>query len=111
MKPGIYLLVIGFMCCFTWSCDEEEVLPIEEEKMALILADIHIAEAALQNVYASKKDSLSAVYYQQVYDIHKIDRPELDSAMAVLYRNPNLQLDVYNRVMEILQEYEVKFEH
>jgi len=93
------------------SCDEEEVLPIEEQRMALIIADLHIAEAALQNVYASKKDSLSKIYYQQVYDIHEIDRPELDSAMAVLHRNPDLQLDVYNQVMEILQEYEAKFEH
>ena len=109
MKQGIYLLGIGLICCFLVSCDEEEVLPIEEEKMALILADIHIAEAALQNVYASKKDSLSAIYYQQVYDIHEIDRSGVDSAMAVLYRNPDLQLVVYNRVMEILQEYEAKF--
>ncbi len=93
------------------SCDEEEVLPIEEQRMALIIADLHIAEAALQNVYASKKDSLAKIYYQQVYDIHEVDRPELDSAMAVLHRNPDLQLEVYNQVMEILQEYEVKFEH
>ena len=111
MIKGFNILALGLVFFLFVACDEEEVLPIEEQKMALIMADLHIAEAALQNVYASKKDSLAKIYYQQVYDIHEINRLELDSAMAVLHRNPNLQLEVYNRVMEILQEYEAKFEH
>lgn len=101
-------LLAGFLLI---ACEQPEQLVMEENQLAYILADLHVAEAALQNVYASKKDSLAKIYYEQVFQIHRIERAELDSAMAVLHRNPDIQQEVYTRVMEILSEYEVKFEH
>ena len=94
------------------ACDEKiETLPIAKEKFVLILSDLHVAEAAMENIYANRKDTLAKTYYQQVMMIHSIDRATLDSCIAIMQRNPELQQELYAQVMEHLAELEIKYEH
>lgn len=90
---------------FLTSCTQtEEKLPIEDGKLVLTLADIHIAEAAIQNMTSSAKDTLSYNYYEQVYEIHGTNKETIDSAMAVLHRNPQKFYDIYEKVRVELEQ-------
>jgi len=85
------------------SCNKKvEVLPIEENKLIAILADIHLAEAAFQNLNTSAKDTLAYQYYEQVYQIHEIEKENVDSCIAILNRNPEQFYNLYAKVQEFL---------
>ena len=64
---------IGFCCIlFLFSCQEKqgETPVLSDEKLARIMADLNIAEAATIGLSGYSKDSLMKVYYGQVFEIH-----------------------------------------
>ena len=94
-------LVFAF---FTFAaCSEEApVLPLGEEKMAHILADVHLAEAAIRNATGADKDSLEQLYYKRIMEIHQISRQDYDSTLYLIQMNPDRIVRVYNRASTIL---------
>jgi hypothetical protein len=87
------------------SCTKQiEVLPISEPELIKILADIHLAEAAFQNLSTSTKDTLAYQYYDQVYQIHEVEKENVDSCIAILNRNPERFYNIYAKVQEFLLE-------
>jgi len=98
-------LILFFPIFLLVSCGEKkEVLPIPEPELIKILADIHLAEAAFQNLSTSTKDTLAYQYYDQVYQIHEVEKESVDSCIAILNRNPELFYDTYAKVQEFLVE-------
>jgi hypothetical protein len=79
---------------------ESETLPIPLEEAAMIIVDTHVAEAALQNVYGARKDSLASVYYQQIYTIHGIDSITYHNLIWYLRNNPDQREAVYDKAFE-----------
>jgi hypothetical protein len=88
-----YLLVIGF------SCTHHEQLPLSADKLVKVLADLHVAEAALVSYEEDKKDSMAARYYRDIADIHDIDLEDLDTSIAMMRRNPGLMQRIYDQVL------------
>ena len=84
------------MLCFLLSgclSKHSETLPISDEKLEAILIDVHVAESAMSTLQNGvKKDSLANLYYEQIAEIHKIDRETMDTCMAILQRNPELKI-------------------
>jgi hypothetical protein len=97
--------IAGAVCLFLLcSCRPRPVrLPLEDEVLIRVLADVHIAEAALQNLLGKTKDSLANVYYEQICEIHGVDRALLDSSMLLLQNNPNRLEGIYVEVMKELE--------
>ena len=54
------------------SCQEKktEVQTLDDEKLARVMADLNVAEAATLGLSGYPKDSLIMVYYNQVFEIH-----------------------------------------
>lgn len=61
------LSAVVFLCCQQQTA-EQPSLP--DEKLARIMADISIAEAATNGLSGYPKDSLMKAYFTQVFEIH-----------------------------------------
>ena len=68
MKLLIFGLFVGLFLSCNWSQTEEPSL--SDEKLARIMADMAIAEAATLGLAGYPKDSLMKVYFTQVFEIH-----------------------------------------
>lgn len=85
MKPihlifSAILLVISMPCCNP----QPEQLTVPEEKLARIMADLYIAEAATLGLTGISKDSLLRVYNAQVFQIHGITPDEYEKNLKIL---------------------------
>lgn len=91
------------------GCSSEPALPLSKEKLVDVLMDVHVAEAALNQVPAGpRKDSLAELYYNQVAEIHGIHRENLDTSLAILQRNPGLMKAVYQEVLAEVEKKRLK---
>jgi len=98
-----FFFLTFFSISLLLSCNEKvEVLPIPEPELVKILADIHLAEAAFQNLSTSTKDTLAYQYYDQIYQIHEVEKENVDSCIAILNRDPKRFYDIYDKVKEFL---------
>lgn len=97
----IYAALIVFS-----SCTEEEKPGIQPETMVDILVDVHVAEAALLGLSEEQKDSLTAVYYQQIYEIHGVSEESFGREMDFIKRHPKYMDELYTLVLEELAKRE-----
>lgn len=83
-------------------------LRMERAKLVALLADIHLAEAAMNNVYGKAKDSLAILYYDQVYAIHGVNPLLFEEQIAILKKQPELMASIYEEVLIKVQALEAK---
>lgn len=79
---------------------ERNKIPMKESELVDLLIDVHVAEAAVQDLYGATKDSVGQAYYQQIYQMHDIDQNMFDTTLAVLRRNPEYAGRIYQKVMQ-----------
>lgn len=68
MRYLLCFLLLNF-CAFC-STQLSEKPGLSDEKLARIMADLSVAEAATNGLAGYPKDSLQKVYYGQVFEIH-----------------------------------------
>jgi len=98
MRIGLILI-----CCFIFigfGCRQAKRQAIPEEKMINILIDVHLIEASLLGYSNEQKDSLTQLYYQQIYEIHSISEEEFLNEMKYLKRHPDYLAQLYEQVLE-----------
>ena len=79
-------------------------LPVPREKVVEILADIHMADAYVESVNVTLKDSMAKRYYPQIFKHNGITTAIYDSTFAVLSKNPILMKSVYDDVLLKIEE-------
>lgn len=105
--PGSWALALLLLL----SCNKEEpALPIPEDELVSVLVDVHLAEAALQDAYGAKKDSLAELYYNQIYRLHDIEEEAFNKAIKQLRNEPERVERLYERVLEELSIREAQME-
>ena len=87
-------------CALTGCSDEPQPLQVPEERLVGVLADLHIAEAALQALRGKTKNSMATVYYDQIYTLHDVDSAEVHQSLEQLREDPQRMKALYDRVME-----------
>ncbi len=102
MNKYLFLLLFALAACTT----DKEPQPLSDEVLIAVLADIHIAEAALQRLPRNYKDTVSQRYYDEVAAIHNLSRMELDSSLYWLRARPREMARIYQAVFELLEEQE-----
>ena len=95
--------MIGLVSAFGCS-QKSKRLPVPESELPALLADLHLAEAIIQNSTAATRDSIADLYYQQIFQLHNLDEADFDSTMAILREDPARLEPVYTKVLEILAE-------
>jgi len=81
--PGLIFLV----CYALTACQPTSTLPdttIPDEKMARIMADINIAQAATARLNGYPKDSLRDVYFKQVMEMHGVSRADYEANLRII---------------------------
>ncbi len=83
---------------------------IPKEKMILVLADVHLAEAKVAGIVGISqfsRDSLTSVYYETIFKVYNIKADDFDQSMNAYMQNPEELSKIYEKVLEKLQKDEL----
>ena len=107
-EKKISLAIIFFISIF-FSCKKSNTnLPIDENKMELILVDINKVEGALDAENVFVKDTLGKKYYNQVFEKHHVTKQDFDSTMSLLEHDPERLLKLYKHIVKEIDPMESK---
>lgn len=81
---------------------EQTFLP--DEKVARIMADFYIGEAATYGMSGYAKDSLAQAYYDQVFQIHGVTREQYEKNLRILVRDIPRTEAILDQVDKLLGE-------
>ena len=107
MRKGLFLLLLSLVYL---SCQEPIELPMEEDKLVMVLRDIHIAEAGIAQLTGTKKDTTAKVVYKQIYTMYGVEEATFDSTLAALKKDPERMKMIYEKVMEALEKLDLEAE-
>ncbi len=109
MSNFLKIAVFG-LSLFAWTnCGEKNArLPIDDETLVKVLADVHLSEAALSSTFGLEKDSLVLVYYDQIYKMHGISKDDFERTLFELYKRPRKMAYLYQLVTERLAQLELE---
>lgn len=97
------LLLIAIAALLAVSCRKGPVLPISDDTLVKALADAHLAEAAVQNLAGTYKDSILRVYHEQIYRIHGISETDFRQTVQMLTDQPERMEKLYRKVEKRIQ--------
>ena len=108
-KYFYFTLLVAFI--FSLSCSQEADL-FDNEKLADILTDMHIAEVAIKRSSNELNDSIQNLYWENLERIHKVDREEIKRQVELLNYHRERQSEIYSLVTQKLQaiEKEIKYQ-
>ncbi len=95
------------LCCLILGCiscqQQRPELPVGEEVLIQVLADIHLADAMIQeNSVRARKDSLYVAYYGRIFAQHNITEEAFDESMEIIRRDPEILHGLYTGVLDEL---------
>ncbi len=101
------LIILILIFCGSISflgCQAEELKPqISDEEMVKILTDLHISEAAILSLNQKIKDSISVVYYQQVFEIHGVNDSVFYKDLEILRTDAKRLEGIYLKVLDNIE--------
>lgn len=96
-----YIIFLLLSMVFTiFACQKNTEMSLSRAKMANILLDAHIAESASVYLSEKQKDSISQIYYQQIYQIHDVSAEDFKRNMDILSKNPAEMQKVYSIIKD-----------
>lgn len=103
-KPAVIAAICVFTIAF-FSCKRVPGYVMDPDEMALVLADIHTAEAVVDmNHIDYATDSAKLALKQAVYDRHGITAVDFDTSLIWYGHNIGKYIDVYDKTIEILEK-------
>lgn len=104
-----YFVVLLFCFILTGSCSTpEDETQIPDEELVVLLVDLHIAEAATSHLPTDIKDSVTNIYYEQIYRKHEVDSLMFKAQMDKLKKEPGDLKKIYEKVVSELEKVQNK---
>jgi len=104
------LITAIFTACNETTVNPKKIEPdIPQEKMIQILKDVHLAEAISQSERTNVKDSLLAIYYEDIYRIHNITKEDLERNLKLWMSDAEVADKLYEKVIEELSKEESEY--
>lgn len=94
------LLFFLLTAAFAGACNFQnttEQPTVSEEKMARILADLAIADAATNGIAGYEKDSLAQVYFKQVLEMHGLTLEQHEKNLRMYANDSGKMKELLNR--------------
>lgn len=108
MKLKLFILLI-LSSSFFLSCKQEDIkLQIPDDELVKILTDLHISEAAILSLNQKLKDSMSVIYYQQIFEIHGITDSVFYHDLEILRNDSKKLEEIYQKVIVEVEQLDVK---
>ena len=109
MKFIKFTSIIFVFLLLTQSCNQKnssvvEVIP--QDTMAMLIADIHIADATLNVIMNSEKFKKIDDYYFSTLEKYNISRSRFDTSMVFYSTEPEVYGNIYEDVMLIISQKE-----
>jgi len=100
---GIACLLLLLLALPGWGCQMQEPLPIPEEQLVPLLADIHLAEAVIrEQPDPYLRDSMADQYYDYIFQLHQLDESDFLTSIEMLKEDLARMEQVYKKVLEEL---------
>ena len=97
-------LRLAVVFLFLFACKQGAEQPaLSDEKVARIMADLYIAEAATYGLTGYQKDSLTHFYYDQVLQIHRVTKEEYEKNLRLLAQDVPRMEGIMDRVKVMLE--------
>ncbi len=108
MRP-IWLFSILTLLLFSCNQNENKYLG-NPDKWAPVLADMQIIQTMLENTHPKTRDSLSAIYIEQLLKIHDIKKEDLGELKNELTKDADATAAFYEQVTLYFQNIETEYE-
>lgn len=105
MRRGAWLTGTALLVATMTGCNSTPEHVIPQEKMAQLLADIHVGESVVEiNRSDYREDSLKRVLKQSIYAKHGVTVEQVDTSYVWYGHHIEEYIKVYDRVVEILEK-------
>jgi len=104
MRFRILLLLLGLTAC---ESDDKPNDLIAEDKMAVILSDIHVLESQVNDMHFVNTDSSLLIYQKMKFKTlqkHSVDTANFNKSLRYYIANPASLKDIYVNVKKHLEE-------
>lgn len=71
-----------------------------------VISDAYLVESAVQHYTKDVKDSMSDLYYGQLYEIHDITEEDFQVSLDIVKKYPEILDSLYQNVSDHLKELE-----
>lgn len=104
LSKGIRGLALAVLLSTLQASCRESSPPFHhsEEVLAGVLADMHLAKAAVQQAPIGQRDSLYDQLFLQICERHHVDKKALEGDVDLLLRDPARAERIYDAVLEVL---------
>ena len=98
--------IILIYACILLSCTESpaEKPTLSDEKLAQIMADLNVAEAATIGLSGYPKDSLMKAYFAQVFEIHNTNLDEYEKNLRIVSTDMNHYQQILLASLKLLEQ-------
>jgi hypothetical protein len=101
-------LLIGclFLFILIFSCSGDRTgkgYNLKKDKLVEMILDHQIAKAAAYKYPVELRDSISEVYYSQLYTIHGVDQFTFEQDIKRLENDPDYYKEIYDEVHKKIQ--------
>lgn len=101
-QPYIYIALILLLSNCKQNPSIDPAIP--EKQLITALLDLHIAEVAVKSLRGTTKDSVLNVYYDQVYEMHGLERKKTEAYLEKLRTDPKYWDALYQKVEEAYKQ-------
>lgn len=102
MRKLLYIIIVLVAVC---SCKRTPGYVIKTDEMSALLADMHIAEAVVENNYGDyPSDSSRMALKQAVLERHGVTLEQFDTSLVWYGHNIDKYLEVYDGTIALLKE-------
>jgi hypothetical protein len=109
----LYLYTL-FLAFALFSCGSPEIKSVDipsdilpKDKMAIVILDIHLAEAEASMRTLPDSTSTEKLGYQKIFDKHQVTRAQYDASLTFYIEHPELLNEVYEIVLNDLSRMQV----
>ena len=108
LSGSVGLAMAGLLLASVVSCGPKPTpITMDEDKLVEVLIDVHVAEAAVQMLRGATKDSVINAYYDQIFEIHGLNREAFETTMEILRTDPKRMEGLYSKIMNEMERQEV----
>lgn len=104
MKKYRTLLLTAICVIAVSACQEKTEQPtLSDATVARIMADLHVAEAATTGLGGYEKDSLTHVYFKQVFELHGVSKEAYEKNIRLIARDELHLAEVADSAIALLK--------